>query len=90
MTLTFQGHSRSNLMVQLDSLYDFLLVSNSNRMSISHRLRDIPSRKFSPYLLSLGQKFAPLPDPPLPWADFSQNRITSSLCQRETLYQKGS
>ena len=42
------------------SIYDFLLVSNSNHMSISHRLWDLTTLKFSPYLLSLGQNFGPI------------------------------
>ncbi len=48
---TFQGHSRSNLIVQLD----FLLVSNSNHMAISHCLAVIDIRNFFSHLLSLGQ-----------------------------------
>ena len=48
-------------------IYDFLLVSNSNHMSISHRLGVIATWKFFSYLLSLGQNFAP---PPYPGAIF--------------------
>ena len=36
-----------------------------DHMSISHRLGDMCTWKFSPYRLSLGQNFAPNPDPPL-------------------------
>ncbi len=42
-------------------IYDFLLVSNSNHMSISRRLRDITSWKFSPYLLSTAKLCPPPP-----------------------------
>ncbi len=37
--------------------YDFLLVSNSNYMSISQRLGVIATRKIFSYLLSLGPNF---------------------------------
>ena len=40
------------------SIYEFLLMFNSNQISISHHLGDICIWKFSPYLLSLGQNFA--------------------------------
>ena len=45
-------------------IYDFLLVSNSNQMSISHRLGVIAPRQFFSYLLSLGPNFGP-PTPTL-------------------------
>ena len=49
-------------------IYEFLLVSNSNYMSNSHRLGVIGTRKFSSYLLSLGPNFdlhpQPTPTPP--------------------------
>ena len=41
---------KSNGAVRLD-IYEFLLMSNSNDMFISHRLGDICTWKFSPYLL---------------------------------------
>ncbi len=53
-------------------MYEFLLMSNNNHMSISHRLGDICFWKSSPYLLSLGQnpRPHPTPGPPLPRGDF--------------------
>ncbi len=37
--LTIHGHVRSSVLLQLGlSVYDFLLVSNNNHMSVSHRL----------------------------------------------------
>ena len=71
------------------SIYKFLLMSNSNQGFISHCLGDICTWKFSPYLLPLCQNFAPhpTPGPPLPWADFFQHRITSSMGQREGPHQ---
>ncbi len=57
---------------------------NSNHMSILRRLGDIATRKFSPSLLAL-DKILPTP---LPRADFSQNRITSSVGQRKGSHQK--
>ncbi len=74
LNLTYQGHLRSNLMLQLDSQYDFLLVSNSNHMSIFHCLAVMDT---------LQAKNGHLPNFPLPQGDFSQNQITSSLVQRE-------
>ena len=107
LNLTFQGHSRSSLIVRLDSpymvsywcskiwpkclllpdtrlqnqsdlefdlsrslkvkfngavgvsIYDFLLVSNSNYMSTSHRLTLIGTSTFFFYLLSLDPNFGP-------------------------------
>ncbi len=47
------------------SIYGFLLMSNNNHMSISHRLADICTWKFSPYLLSLGQKLGTPTQPTL-------------------------
>ncbi len=45
-------------------IYDFLLMSNSNDMPISHRLAVIAIWKFSSYLLSLVQTFGqPLTHP---------------------------
>ncbi len=77
--LEFDLKVKSNGAVGLP-IYDFLLVSNSNYMSNSHRLGVIVTRKFFSYLLSLGPNFDPPPaGPPLPRADFPQNRITSSL-----------
>ena len=45
------------------STYGFLLMFDSNHMSISHRLGNICTWKFSPYLLSLGQN-SPTPTRP--------------------------
>jgi len=36
-----QGHSRSPILVPIESPYDFLLVINSNLPPILHRFRDI-------------------------------------------------
>ncbi len=44
--LTFQGHSKSNVMVQLDSLYMTLLKSNSNDMPIYNCLAVLDTWKF--------------------------------------------
>ncbi len=44
-------------MVHLDSIYEFLLVSNSNYMSKSLRLGVIATQKLFSYLISLGQNF---------------------------------
>ncbi len=60
------------------SIYDFLLVSNSNYMSKSRRLGVKAIQNFFSYLLSLGSNFDP-PHPPLPHGDFFQNRMVSSL-----------
>ena len=46
------------------SIYEFLLMTNSNHFSISHRFGYICTSKFSPCILSLGQHFAPSPLPP--------------------------
>ena len=47
---------KSNGAVRLP-IYDFLLVSNSNYMSNSHRLGVIVTQKMFSYLLSLGPNF---------------------------------
>ncbi len=73
LTLIFQGHSMSNIMVP----------SNSNHMSISHRSAVIGTPKCFTCLLLLGWNFGP---PTLTLTQgqfFSQNLITSSLSQRE-------
>ncbi len=64
-------------------------MRKSNHMSISHILADIRIWKFSPYLLSLGQSFAPPPSPrgpPLALDDFSPERVTSSLAPTEVTH----
>ncbi len=72
------------------AIYDFLLVSNSNYMSNSHRL-GVTRQKFS-YLLNS------TPPPPthththalLPRADFFQNRVVSRRGHREAFRKKWS
>ncbi len=56
------------------AIYEFLLVSNSNYMSISHQLGDICTRKFSLHMISYhwAKILAPL-RPTFPHGDFSQN-----------------
>ena len=76
LTLTFQGHSRSNPMVHLDSPY---MVSYQRLIvTTSHRLGVITTRNFFSYLLSLGPNFGP-PAPTLtPGRFFFQNLIVSA------------
>ncbi len=50
LTLTFQCHSRSNVMVSFDSIYGFLLIYISNCMPISHRLAVIGTQNVFSYL----------------------------------------
>ncbi len=77
------------------SVYEFLLVSNSNHMSISHRFnkrRYIHLKIFSLFLI-IGPKFCPTPyppGPPLSQGNISENQITSSLGHREGSHQKWS
>ena len=82
MALTLTSRSlkvNSNGAVGL-SIYEFLSVSNSNHMSIPHRLGDICTWKFLP----ISYNWAKILPPPLdPGGIFSQNRITSSLGPRE-------
>ena len=73
-------------------IYDFLLVSNSNYLSNSHRLGVIAIRKCFSYLL-LGPKFDTYTRPhyhPYPATIFFQNRITLSLGPREASHWKWS
>ncbi len=69
-------------------IYDFLLVSNSNYMSNSHRLGVIATRKIFSNLLSLGPNFDPPRPTHTPGQFFIQNRMVSYLRQREDLHQK--
>ncbi len=79
--MTFQGLS-SNGGIGLP-IYDFLLVPNSNRMSISHRLPVLHTLKFWPYRLSLGQ-----PPPPPYHRHFFSKSIHFCPGSTETSHQK--
>ncbi len=79
--------SRSNEMVQYIGLAicDFLLLPDSNRMSIFHASFTFHTLLHS-HLLSLGQNYPPPPSHThthLPWSEFCQNQIISSLGQRK-------
>ncbi len=67
-------------------IYNFLLVSNSNYMSNSHRLGVIATGKMFSYLLSLGPNFDPPTPTFTPRRFFFQNRITSSLGPRDATH----
>ncbi len=54
LNLTFQGYSRSNVMMSLDSSYMVSYWYISNYMSNSHRLALIAAQKVFSYLLPLG------------------------------------
>ncbi len=55
------------------AIYDFILVSNSNYMSVCHRLEVLDTQKLFSYLLSLGPNFEP-PTPTLtPGGFFSKS-----------------
>ncbi len=70
-------------------IYDFLLVLNSNDMSISHHLEVITTLKKT--ILPLVAKFRPThTHPPLPRADFSQNRIITINPWRGLINQQSS
>ncbi len=57
LNMTFQGHTRPNIMCHWIPNIDFLLVTNSYHMSISHRLWHLGIWKLLPYIICFGLYF---------------------------------
>ncbi len=71
-------------------IYEFLLMYNSNHMSISHRSGDNALEKFFPLISYHRAKIMPPPPRPTPTPGrfFFQDQNTSSLGSREAPYVK--